>query len=728
MTMRTITVILAAALSLTTVACGAAEHPRLLLTADDIREFGATWEDSPLLSSSIRAEQQRIDAYFAEAPDVPVPADAGGGYTHEQHKSNGRAIQDAGMLYQWTGEQRYAEYAESLLLEYAELFPTLGKHPRRKENHPHGRLFWQSLNEAVWLLQAVQGYDAVYDALAPGKRDRIEENLFRPLATFLSVESPGTFDRIHNHGTWATAAVGMTGMVLGDDRFVNMALYGTREDGEGGFLRQVDELFSPDGFYAEGPYYQRYALLPFVVFAKALDNNRPELGIFERRDGVLIKAIQTTLQLSYAGKFFPINDAIKDKGLDTGELAYGVTIAWSLTGDTSLLDVSEQNTQVVLTGDGARYARAIDAGRATPFIQDSRAITGGADGTEGGLAVLRAGDSRKHSAVVFKATPQGMGHGHFDRLNWLYYDNGNEIVRDYGAARFLNVVQKYGGHYLAENNSWAKQTIAHNALVVDETSHFEGNYKAGEEAAPEDLFFAVDDAVQLTSAVERHAYDGVTMRRTLATVASGAFDQPIVVDVLRVGSSQRHQYDLPLYFNGQIIDINVPVEARLARLEPLGDANGYQHLWQTAAAEPVADGAFAITWLLDNRFYTHKSVSSQPFQALFVQTGANDPDFNLRREQGLVFRVDDAAQQTFVGVLESHGEYNGAREFTVGSESRIKSVEHVGADGKDVVRVETKAGQVLTLALSYDRDPSAEHSVETPHGAVTWTGYFSLQQ
>ncbi|MFM9673803.1 alginate lyase family protein, partial [Streptomyces galilaeus] len=76
--------------------------------------------------------------------------------------------------------------------------------------------------------------------------------------------------KVHNHGTWATAAVGMTGYVIDDQELVEQALYGLDKSGKAGFLRQVDELFSPQGYYTEGPYYQRYALLPFITFAKAI--------------------------------------------------------------------------------------------------------------------------------------------------------------------------------------------------------------------------------------------------------------------------------------------------------------------------------------------------------------------------------------------------------------------------------------------------------------------------
>ena len=78
-------------------------------------------------------------------------------------------------------------------------------------------------------------------------------------------------------------------------------------------------------------------MLPFVTFAKAIENNEPQRKIFEYRDGILLKAIDTTIQLSYNGLFFPINDAIKSKGIDTIELVNGVTAAYGLTNDAGYL-------------------------------------------------------------------------------------------------------------------------------------------------------------------------------------------------------------------------------------------------------------------------------------------------------------------------------------------------------------------------------------------------------
>ena len=56
------------------------------------------------------------------------------------------------------------------------------------------------------------------------------------------------------------ADVGIVGIATDNKEYVDMALYGTAKDGKSGFIAQMDNLFSPDGFYTEGPYYTRYAI------------------------------------------------------------------------------------------------------------------------------------------------------------------------------------------------------------------------------------------------------------------------------------------------------------------------------------------------------------------------------------------------------------------------------------------------------------------------------------
>jgi len=239
-----------------------------------------------------------------------------------------------------------------------------------------------------------------------------------------------------------------------------------------------------------------------------IERNEPQRKIFGRKDGVLLKAVDTLVQSSYGGYFFPINDALLDKGLDTEELVAGIAIAYAQSGDGRLLSIAERQGRTLLTPEGLQVAEALAAGRTKPFEFRTRLLRDGPDGERGALAILRAGgghpDDEQGQTLVMKNTAQGMGHGHFDKLNWLFFDNGQRVATDYGSARFLNVEAKSGGIYLPENTSWAKQTIAHNTLVVNEQSHFGGDWRLGEKHAPTPLLFAQARKVALLIAVLRH--------------------------------------------------------------------------------------------------------------------------------------------------------------------------------------------------------------------------------
>ncbi|QDP02845.1 alginate lyase family protein [Thalassotalea sp. PS06] len=704
-------------------------HPRLVVSASDVPQMQKAIEQAGSFQQAFTALKSQVDSQLQHAINIPVPNDAGGGFTHEQHKRNYRLMHDAGILFQLTQDKKYADHAIAMLEGYAKMYPDLPLHPKQKEQAP-GRLFWQSLNEAVFLVYTIQGYDFVYDYASKAQRETIENGLFRPIAKFLSSDSPQTFDKIHNHGTWATAAVGMTGLVLGEDEWVEQALYGLDKSGTGGFMRQLDELFSPQGYYTEGPYYQRYALMPFVLFAKSVEVNQPERKIFEYRDSILLKAIDTTIQLSYDRLFFPINDAIKDKGIDTVELVYGVTIAYGLTNNAQLLDIAKQQDQVLLTGDGLNVAQAIDAGKAQPYHFASKEFGDGQDGKQGALVVMRANQDdktapEKHQAVVFKATAQGMGHGHFDKLNWIFYDNGHEVVSDYGAARFLNVEAKYGGHYLKENKSYAKQTIAHNTLVVAERSHFKGNTKRGNQYSPEVTLFDTDENLSISSAFIDTAYKGVAMRRTQALVSVEGRDLPVVIDVFNVRGDKKRQYDLPLHFNGHLMDTTATLKSNTTSLAPLGSRDGYQHLWLTAEAKPEQPLS-KVTWLNDDRFYTMSTKTLDGMKLLFTRTGANDPDFNLREDKAFIYRLDKAKDVDFVSLLEVHGEYNPSKEFTLEAHSQLEGLDYTTEGDVQVVSFKLQGSPAMILAFAPEGKTEQEYQFSYQGQQYKFSGQYAL--
>jgi hypothetical protein len=683
----------------------------------------ANRSDYPQLFAAEFADAKAfVDRAIASGIDVPLPKDPGGGYTHEQHKRNYRALYLAGKLYALTGDRTYSDFARDMLFEYAKLYPTLGDHPARA-NQNTGRLFWQVLNDAVWQVYAIQGYANIRDTLDASDRAAID-NLFRASAKFLSEDSARTFNLIHNHATWATAGVGMTGYLLGDRDMVERALLGSDKSGKTGFLRQVDLLFSPDGYYAEGPYYQRYALMPFMVFADAIERNEPERGIFERRDGVLLKALDTTIQLTYDGYFFPFNDALKDKSLRTDELYQAVAIGYAQTKNPGLLSIGHHQDHTVLTEGGLQLAADLAAGKAQPFAFRSLLLRDGPDGKDGAVAVLREGSKPTSPVLVAKNSSQGMGHGHFDKLSWQFYDNGHEIVTDYGAARFLNIEAKEGGRYLPENETWAKQTIAHNTLTVNGKSNFNGDQKLADLRAPTQLYFAADKDLQVTSARLDDVFpdEKAGLSRTLAIVEVKGLEAPVVVDVLRVRSEGKNRFELPLHYAGHIMDVGFPAKNYAEARPVLGRDNGYQHIWVDAVGIP-APGDATLTWLLDDRFYTYRFVTDGKLEAVLATSGANDPHFNLRREPMIIQRLAGAERATFVSVLEPHGLYDGAAERTVASRSQIASLRKLEQAGSDLVVIETVGGKKTVVAISYDPDPAKVHSAKLNGRTLRWKGF-----
>tara|TARA_R110000796_G_scaffold98628_1_gene206118 strand:+ start:11089 stop:13275 length:2187 start_codon:yes stop_codon:yes gene_type:complete len=699
----------------------AADHGHTSLTGLAAATSDIRTNSAPLFAAEVERSTKFVESMMEAGVVVPTPKDPGGGYTHEQHKRNYKAIYEGGQLYRITGEQKYADYVRDVLLAYADLYPTLGDHPA-KANQNTGRIFWQVLNDAMWQVYSIQGYELIRAGLNETDRKRIDDDVFRRAGHFLSVDSERTFNLIHNHATWATAGVGMTGYVLGDRDMVDRALLGSAKDGKTGFLRQTDLLFSPDGYYAEGPYYQRFALMPFMIFAGAIEENDPARKIFEHRDGILLKALRTTIQLTYGGYFFPFNDAMKDKSLNTAELYHGVAIAYAKTGDPALLSIAEGQGRTVLTKNGEKVARDLAAGKATPFPFRSLLLRDGPDGDLGAVAILRNGSGPKDQALVAKNSSQGMGHGHFDKLSWQYYDNGNEIITDYGAARFLNIEAKEGGRYLPENESWAKQSVAHNTLVVDEKSHFDGNVKVADTMAPKQLFYSDADGSQISSASMSGAYPGTSFTRTMALLAVDGLSAPVALDIMRVKSDAPHQYDLPLHYQGHIMRVGFDSQSNIVSRPVLGAENGYQHIWVDAAGKPQGDNAF-LTWLLDGRFYTYRYVAQEGAESILAEIGANDPNFNLRREPMLIQRINGAQNTVFASLLESHGLYDGAAEQTTASDSQIKSLRLETDNGKDIVSIETLAGTRLLFAISYDTDSRKSHSATVGGKKISWKGY-----
>lgn len=705
------------------------QHPIAFATKADIAYVKASVKTNAFLKQSYDEIKKSVDEWVDKDVDVPFPKDPGGGYTHDKHKANYTLMFNAGMLYQFTNDVRYAKLVKNIFIKYAALNPTLKNHPQATSSSP-GRIFWQALNDANWLVYTGLAYDCIHDYLTPQERKQIEEGAFKPEVDFFTKDLKKWFNLIHNHAVWACAGVGMVGIATDNKDYVDMALYGANKDKKAGFMAHLDGLFSPDGFYTEGPYYTRYAVLPFYLFANGLNNTKPELKIFQHRNQILKKALDGALQqTNLDGGFFSYNDALKEKKYTSNELVNAVNIAWQVYGaNKEYLVVAKAQGRVALNRGGASIATALSNPNNIPknFPYKTIEFTDGATGNNGGVSVLRSGKGNNLTTLIYKYTSHGLSHGHYDKLNINLYDNGNEILQDYGAARFINIEQKYGGRYLPETKTYASQTIAHNTVVVDGKSDYNGNEDESEKHNAFKVFGAINDSVKVVCAKDTTAYNNTILQRSIYMIDIKETGKPLIIDLFHINAEQAHQYDLPFHYLGTFISANFKYNSFTKKQETLGTANGYQHLWKEGDATKLPQLS-QVTFLNNETFYTVSSSADDSTKIFFVRNGANDPNFNLRHDPAFIYRKN-GSNQTFFNVIESHGSFDPVAEVSTRAYSTVKEMKILyNTYEYTIVSVVAGNKKIVIAQANNNYNTNAHHKIKLDDGSfVEWDGVYKI--
>ena len=330
------------------------------------------------------------------------------------------------------------------------------------------------------------------------------------------------------------------------------------------------------------------------------------------------------------------------------------------------------------------------------------------------------------SQLVMNYGQHGMGHGHFDTLGMTYFNNNQEVLRDYGFGRWVNVEPKFGGRYLDENKSYSRQTIAHNLVSVDTScqNNFDVDTADNKHGIPH--FFIGNGKMQAMSAYADDFYPGVDQQRSLVLVEHERLAKPLLIDLFRLISEEVHQYDYSLQYQGQIIRTNVEHKQH-STLMPMGDDFGYQHLWNESEGQAV-EGTSLVSWLQDSSYYTWLTASCVDDTVFFARTGANDPSFNLRSETSLILRRQ-AKNSLFANVIETHGYFNESIEASLDARGKVHSINIVGFND-DATVVEIIADEfTLTVMINNKRD-ATEHSqttIEFNNTTYSWQGFVAVE-
>ena len=355
-----------------------------------------------------------------------------------QHSKLAEGARDLGLLYQLTGDPRYAARAREILLAYAERYLSYPLHD--KNNEPKvggGRVTCQTLDESDWLIVVAQAADAVWDALSPADIATLKTKLFYPAA--IDVIQKHRIE-IHNIQCWKNSAVGLTGLLFGD-----VALVADAIDGPSGCQAQLAQGVKEDGSWFEGAWHYHFYTLDALHY---LTEAALYCGINLYGDQYR-KMFLAPLDLAMPDGNLPAFNDDCEPAKVTGNPNYEIALA--RYGDARfalpLAAANRRTLQAFVTG-----VDPLPAAAAVP--QTSR------NSPDSGYAILRAGTGTNATWLCLKYGPHGGWHGHPDKNNFVLYAAGRVIVTDPGTSQ-------YG---IPIHAGWYTTTLAHNTLVVDEAS------------------------------------------------------------------------------------------------------------------------------------------------------------------------------------------------------------------------------------------------------------------
>jgi len=464
-----------------------------------------------------------------------------------------KALRPLCLSYLLTGDERYAAKAAVIFDGLAAVYPDCDAgswdYP---SNPPSGRFCRPWYQVARVLIHYVDFYDEIFSSPAldePSiiegltRRQNIEENLLRNGAWYCYEQSlKGGLN--NGYSDYIRGALSV-GCVLGIEPYVEWAL-----DGPYGIRSIIANNAHRDERYFESSLgYALHARSLYLTFAEPLLNYRSD----KYPEGANVYEDPKFLS------FYFLPDALfdcaghmpryGDTGPDTGAAwpdhplfsATDYSFAERLYARTSG-ELREPFAAALkyLVGDRGEQLRASsrdkmwllfhadDLGELDADVQPIRDHLSSTDFFgQKGIAILRGGESSEAQAVLLRYG-QALNHGHYDDLNLNYYALGREVTYDLGYSLGSTHTQV----------GWAKQTAAHNLVVVNETRQHVGGGTGGDL-----LLLGEMPGLRLVEADAPAAYasQGIEQyQRTLALIGEG--HDRYLVDFFRVQGGDQHDY------------------------------------------------------------------------------------------------------------------------------------------------------------------------------------------
>ncbi|HEV2487628.1 MAG TPA: heparinase II/III family protein [Terracidiphilus sp.] len=504
------------------------------------------------------------------------------------------------LAYRLTGDHADAEKGALILKLYADKYLTYPMHDNSgKESQFGARVYSQTLDESIWLIDLSWTYDLLRDTdvFTPEDRSHIERDLLYAGAMTVSRANMGPTDNIQS---WILGAEATVGFTLDDKTLIDQAI-----DGPHGFRSQMKE-FVNDGFWIEGAWgYQFYALRPLELVAQMSTRAGVDLWKQEPNLGALLASPLGVMLPD--GSLPAFNDS---HSVDLYEEAFLYEPAYAALKNPDFAAIDEHvqraNREAFLFGVPSIEGASLPMPKSAVF-------------PHAGYATLRAptGDLTE----IVKFGPHGGGHGHFDKLNEVIFAKGGMMSVDPGT-------HFYG---IPIHQSWDKMTVAHNTLSVDEAAQKPATGKL--------LSWQAEPEFTAVTADAGPVYDNVDLQRTSVVTS----DYVLEITTAKSTDGKEHDFDWNYHnFGVQHAD------GAFSTYSGFPQRDGYQNLMESQSA--TISGDFHTVFAMDkdrqmNLWMLGGGSQSQVFTGL-----GSGPDLRVKVPYVIVRRHGPSAQ--FIAVLE----------------------------------------------------------------------------
>ncbi|MBS2970148.1 alginate lyase family protein [Metabacillus sp. KIGAM252] len=530
-----------------------------------------------------------------------------------EHNERVRQIRIFSTAFALNGNETYAEAAQHLLLQYADMYKDFAKQDKG------GRWYYQSLDEAVSAVDLASSYDLLYSSrsFTEEEKEKVEQELLFPIAETLK-QNPYSKS---NWQAWHNAAIGMIGAAADNQDLLDEAINGKR-----GFYFLMDEAVLEDGFWWEGSMaYHTYALAPLSILAQTASHWGYDLYSVEK----FKKMFDIPLLYSYPNFVQPANNDggkygstitnyTSSRGYNDYELAYS---KYKDRGYAWFLHTKYKNLS--RTGDFALFFGSDSIEEAAEVPTKSLQLT------SIGQAILRHPDSRdQQSYVLMDYGDHGGSHGHYDKLNIDVYGAGMLLAPDFGTPGYTHPLYR----------GWYKQSISHNTVTIDG--------KSQSETKGEMPIFSSSPDFKYMYATADGAYEGVTYERSIWMEDEFMLDWFLVKD-----DAKTHQYDLALHGLGEF-----ETDLSLQPLgNPIGKGGGYEHLKNPKGSGSI-DSAWRSSWNQNGKGLRTFSI---PFEKSSVLTaGGPGPSTSPSQLSPIMIQRVTGNEAQFVTILQPYTQLN----------------------------------------------------------------------